>query len=205
MGDNCDVFCREQDSADFCHTHATGARIHVCHDMAFYWSPSCNARTTRSFYLKALSNSRYAKFAAKQAFKGLLYAGRITDGRLLAFRDDAERTLAIPHNNVDVSAIYASMACRVPFYDRWLAAAAANSLAAFLGLASEIHTNRLHIAILGTILGKSVSMFDNSYGKNRAVYEYSMRNAFSNVDFLASEVRLPARQAPRRLRAFRPT
>lgn len=42
--------------------------------------------------------------------------------------------------------------------------------------ASTIITNRLHSAIIGTILGKNVELFRNSYHKNRSVWEYSLQS-----------------------------
>lgn len=42
--------------------------------------------------------------------------------------------------------------------------------------ASRITTNRLHSAIFGTILGKDVELFRNSYHKNRSVWEYSLKD-----------------------------
>lgn len=38
-----------------------------------------------------------------------------------------------------------------------------------------IFTDRLHVAILGSILEKNVFLFPNIYFKNRAVYEYSLK------------------------------
>jgi exopolysaccharide biosynthesis predicted pyruvyltransferase EpsI len=40
--------------------------------------------------------------------------------------------------------------------------------------AEKIFTDRLHVAILGSILGKDVTMFGNMYHKNRGVWEYSL-------------------------------
>jgi hypothetical protein len=45
-----------------------------------------------------------------------------------------------------------------------------------------VRTDRLHVAIAGAMLGKQVWLYPNSYYKNRAVYEFSLR-AFSNVHF----------------------
>lgn len=47
----------------------------------------------------------------------------------------------------------------------------------------EIHTDRLHIAICGALLGKEVKLFPNSYYKNKAVFDYSLKE-FSNVCFV---------------------
>lgn len=40
--------------------------------------------------------------------------------------------------------------------------------------ASKITSNRLHSAIFGTIAGKDVELFSNSFHKNRAVWEFSL-------------------------------
>jgi len=42
--------------------------------------------------------------------------------------------------------------------------------------ASKITTNRCHSAILGVLTGNNVEMFQNSYHKNRSVWEYSLRD-----------------------------
>ncbi len=40
--------------------------------------------------------------------------------------------------------------------------------------AEKIFTDRLHVAILGSILGKDVTLFGNMYHKNKGVWEYSL-------------------------------
>lgn len=42
--------------------------------------------------------------------------------------------------------------------------------------ASKITTNHLHSAILGVLAGKDVKLFQNSYHKNRSVWEYSLKD-----------------------------
>lgn len=37
-----------------------------------------------------------------------------------------------------------------------------------------VYTDRLHVAILGSIFGKEVFLFPNSYYKNKGVFEYSL-------------------------------
>jgi pyruvyl transferase EpsO len=41
----------------------------------------------------------------------------------------------------------------------------------FLSAYSYVYTTRLHVAILSVLLGKKFAFFDNSYGKNRGLYE----------------------------------
>lgn len=40
----------------------------------------------------------------------------------------------------------------------------------FINSYDEIYTTRLHVAIIGVLLNKKVHIFDNSYGKNSALY-----------------------------------
>ena len=51
--------------------------------------------------------------------------------------------------------------------------------------ASEIHTDRLHVAILSAILGKETRLYPNIYYKNKGVYEFSLCT-FPNVKFIDS-------------------
>lgn len=49
-----------------------------------------------------------------------------------------------------------------------------------IAMHKTINTNRLHVAIAASMLGKNVKFYSNSYFKNKFVYEYSLIN-FSNV------------------------
>jgi len=48
--------------------------------------------------------------------------------------------------------------------------------------AETVYTDRLHVAILSSILGKDVTLFDNIYHKNRGVWEYSLRDSVRFVE-----------------------
>jgi exopolysaccharide biosynthesis predicted pyruvyltransferase EpsI len=48
---------------------------------------------------------------------------------------------------------------------------------------AQVNTDRLHIAIAATLLGKRVRLFPNSYYKNKAVFNYSLKR-FSNITFV---------------------
>ena len=54
----------------------------------------------------------------------------------------------------------------------------------FLTRYDEVRTNRLHIAIAGALLGKRVKFYPNSYYKCEAVYRYSMKDRFPNVQWM---------------------
>jgi len=48
--------------------------------------------------------------------------------------------------------------------------------------ANQIYTDRLHMSILGAILGKNVTLYPNRYFKNRAVYRFSLKQ-YGNISF----------------------
>ena len=58
-----------------------------------------------------------------------------------------------------------------------------NILVNFISMFDTIRTNRLHVAIVGSMLDKKVTMFPNSYYKNKSVYDYSMKDNYKNLSF----------------------
>ncbi len=97
------------------------------------------------------------------------------EGVLNAFRRDKESILdSVPNANNDLS--YNGYATKP--LDELI-----NSLKRY----EEINTDRLYIAICASLLGKKVNLFPNSYYKNEAVFDYSMRN-FPNVSFKGLEI-----------------
>lgn len=99
---------------------------------------------------------------------------KIGAGTLNAFRDDCESVFYNkPKNNIDISC---DGWCKKPLGD-------------FLRKITkyeEIRTDRLHVAIAGAILCKKVVLFSNSYYKNLAVYEYSLKK-YPNVVFMYTD------------------
>lgn len=55
-----------------------------------------------------------------------------------------------------------------------------------IGHSTEIHTNRLHVAILGALYGKPVRFYEGAYHKFRGVYEYSLASS-SSVEFVPNQ------------------
>lgn len=47
-----------------------------------------------------------------------------------------------------------------------------------------VTTDRLHVGIACALLGKECDMHDNVYGKNRGIYEYSIKYHFRNINFI---------------------
>lgn len=94
-------------------------------------------------------------------------------GVLNAFRKDKESILdSVPNANNDLS------------YNGY-ATKPLDELIKPLKQYEEINTDRLHIAVCATLLGKKVNLFQNSYYKNEAVFDYSLKN-FPNISFKGS-------------------
>ena len=86
---------------------------------------------------------------------------RATEDMGICFRDDKERAVVPPKGNLGDPV-------------RWL-----KSHGDYLWLAARykhIHTDRLHFAICGLIAGRKVTLYPNSYHKNRAVWDAWLRD-----------------------------
>jgi exopolysaccharide biosynthesis predicted pyruvyltransferase EpsI len=57
-------------------------------------------------------------------------------------------------------------------------------LLSFMRQWDEIKTNRLHLGIAGALLGEKVKFYGNNYYKCKAIYQYSMKNRFPNVQWI---------------------
>jgi len=97
------------------------------------------------------------------------------------FRQDCEKTsINIPNNNIDLSNklnksgntnnINVINSVSLSIFD-------------YLSKFDTINTNRLHMAIAGSLLNKNVNFYSNSYYKNKAVFDYSINNIFKNTIF----------------------
>ena len=180
MGTNCTVFCREQASFEHCLSVGTSARIERGHDMAFFWSAEANAVARRTLPPSVPESYELVRYLLKSRSRHARYGGSVEKGVLNAYRIDDESTeIERPPGNVDLSSLL--LARR---NSKTLAAAVVGSLIRFLEKADTVRTNRLHISILAAFLDLDVRMHDNSYGKNRTIYEHSMAGHFDNVRFV---------------------
>ncbi len=130
----------------------------------------CRERVSEEFLEKRL-NSRKVYLWHDCAFYNIFLRASSGSGILNAFRSDKESILHdVPKPNIDLS-------------HNGYAKKPLNSLMEVLQKYKEIHTDRLHIAIAGALLGKQVRLFPNSYYKNKAVFDYSLKR-FPNVRFV---------------------
>jgi exopolysaccharide biosynthesis predicted pyruvyltransferase EpsI len=99
---------------------------------------------------------------------------------LLALRRDQEAIGRANSQSIDISALaYPAMDSVESIY--------ANTCTFLTVLAgySEIETDRLHVAIGASLLGIPVRLYNNANGKNRAVYETSLKKRFPNLLFVS--------------------
>ena len=176
LGSNVDIVCREQTSHDYVSQFVTGANVHLMDDVALSLDVSSllsPAKISESAWI--IRTLR----ASKRAIRILHHGFKNSSQRktLNAFRGDVEGTgRAVAFANFDVSQMLA--ADSMSALDSTIAA---RSFIGFINKFDIVRTDRLHVCIVSLLLKKEVHFFDNSYGKNRAVYEFSMINRHPNV------------------------
>lgn len=188
------LFCRERVSYDFASKMVTDAKVYLHDDMVLsadvkkMLSPPANksslgsvcSELARRVLLKnedfGISLKHYLSYTIKSFF-GHPYPNKAQDGELNAFRIDVEKTdIPIPHDNVDVSALYELSSCEPK-----LAKLSTFRFLSHINAFETVNTNRLHVAIAAAKLGKNVNLYGNNYFKIRAIYEYSLEGKFPNV------------------------
>ena len=97
-------------------------------------------------------------------------------------RDDVEKTIENkPFNNFDLSNCKSA-----DWSNKKLAYAMSKIFIDTIDKFEIVVTDRLHVAICATKLNKKVFLIDNSYGKNSAVYNYSLKNK-DNIELVKYE------------------
>lgn len=116
------------------------------------------------------------------------YAKIPCNGVLNAYRVDGERTdIIIPKENIDLSdeidigKEYSYQFWELDYWQEFL-----ETFLTYIARYKIINTNRLHVAIAGSLMGRIVNFFPNSYYKNQGVYEFSLIN-FANTVFFFPE------------------
>jgi exopolysaccharide biosynthesis predicted pyruvyltransferase EpsI len=204
LGPEVDLICRE--TVSFSHVNSTvrAAHCHLADDMAF----SLDLHATLSAEPALVSQlSLYARKAGYKLFqpsrlksvpspwkirrnerlmacrRAALSPGGAPAGVLHAFRTDLEKTaVPLPTDNLDLASEF-SHGTKNPH----VCHTGSFRMLRYLDTFEEVHSNRLHVSIGAALLGKRVKFWPNSYFKNRAVYEFSMRDRFSNVEWVEAE------------------
>jgi len=154
LNDNIIIFCRERTSYEYVKNNFKHTKnVKLSKDMAFY--------------IENLDN--YKKI------KG--------HGECNAFRLDCEKTdIKIPKGNIDLSQ---RLNKGYPDNTKNIEIIKDVSLSIFnyLSKFQTINTNRLHIAIAGSLLNKNVNLYRNSYYKNQSIFDFSINNIYKNTIF----------------------
>ncbi len=105
------------------------------------------------------------------------------NGTLNCFRLDAEKTnISIPTDNIDLSADQSILQGYWHMIDPIKVEQIADRLLKRISEYKNVNTNRLHIGLMATLLGKDVRLHPNSYWKNEAIYDYSLKS-YPNITF----------------------
>lgn len=178
LGPNVDLIARDRPSYEHIRTHAPKARHHLMHDIAI--GTDLDDLRRGGLRLAGLPPSLRATARLMVRVAQRLRKPRPPAGRVLnAFRTDREAAGPdLPPDNYDLSAIYVGWTSPESF-----ARIAARDFLSVIDHYDGVRTNRLHVAIGGAILGKKVYLYDNNYGKNKAIWEHSLKGRFQNVEW----------------------
>lgn len=178
MAGNVDVFCRDLPSYEFMSGVQTQANVYLSHDVALHTSVGSTlqyrATHTQEYQEKVLLSRR-----AKRQLRKVFHSVRnVRHPRVLnVFREDVERTsVAIPFSNVDLSQTLCGLDMS-PFH----AQETASAFFSFIHRHDVVRTNRLHVCIASLLLDKEVHFYDNSYGKNMSIYNFSLKDRFPKL------------------------
>lgn len=173
LGSNADIFCRDVISYQHVLECRSAARAFLGHDMAF------GLDVQRFLQDEDLCRMAKALIDRKIPKKRPLVQMFSTAPVRFFFRNDKEKTSRIvPKSSLDLSSLFKS--------DVQPGSAQVSAAALFLYLSDplEVHTDRLHIGIAASLLGKRVYLYDNSYGKNAGVYRHSIHSNFPDVQLI---------------------
>ncbi len=152
------------------HTIYGEKQVEVLNNISGKLTVFCREKISASFLKNRLINGEiylwhdcafYNKFSPTPMGRGILNV----------FRQDRESILSkLPESNIDLA------------YNGY-ATKPLNELIDMLKKYEQINTDRLHIAIGAALLQRYVRLFPNSYYKNKAVFDYSLKR-FPNVSFV---------------------
>jgi exopolysaccharide biosynthesis predicted pyruvyltransferase EpsI len=200
LGPDVDLVCRERVSYRNVSGAVRSAGCHLADDMALFLDLDATLSREPAIPSRLLLNARRLAYrlVAPSRLKTVPSPGKLARGRRLmasrrarmedeepagtlhAFRTDLESTgIPLPDDNLDVARVF-SHGTRNP----WVSHTATYQLLCYIDTFRTVHTNRLHTAVGAALLRKQVKFYPNSYFKNRAVYEFSLRGRFPGVEWV---------------------
>lgn len=170
------IFCRDERSYNYVQSFKTKAKIYLAHDMAFSWQERnlkllkkepedaipLGKRYTLWNYIYPLCKNIQNIKVGKQTYK-VSYL----------LREDKEQVNGQknPGCSFDLSGAYLGNFMHKPT-TYWLL----RLFRSTIQCSDIIVTNRLHISIMASKLGKEVILLDNSYGKVLSIWQMSMQD-----------------------------
>ena len=171
LGANVTIFCREEVSYENLLNTEHKYNLFLDHDLAFYID--INDYGSRDLFGKVNA------LQVLQMVKNLSTGQR--GDTLNAFRVDVEKTaIELPKNNIDVST---KINYNSKMFPKAIVEKTTGDIFHFLSRYKVVNTNRLHIAIACALLDVKVNMYGNSYYKNEAIFNYSLKDKYPSVKF----------------------
>ncbi len=185
------VFAREMHTLSYLHRIKDLRFVGIDHDLALNLTNGDLIDAQKGFLAKFIlglltgdlySRARIVK-RSKTAIPSKLRVSRYlksSNGVLNCFRRDAEGTSAGRNvvDNFDLSYLF-----MVGTESQAAIELSANLLLKTIDASRGIDTNRLHCCIAAALLGRSVNFYANSYYKNRAIFEYSLQQRFTGINW----------------------
>jgi exopolysaccharide biosynthesis predicted pyruvyltransferase EpsI len=170
------IFCRDPPSYQHVRSLATKAEVRLAHDMAFHLDANDLMQD------RALAERAEPVFRARLA-KSQIAPDSITRLETVDYRRlDMESPRSAPTSFLDISDIFqVGVTLEAAPVGAWCMLKA-------IGLAKSVVSDRLHVGIGCALLNKPCLLQDNSYGKNSAVYNYSLRGRFPTITFDESSI-----------------
>jgi len=133
-----------------------------------------------------LTDDRLHQFLLFDKLAGLAGVGT---GELVAFRGDCEAKIGRvfdANSNIDISNNFGhnskdTLGFGTSYLDITSLFNTVSWFLSYIKLSGTVRTDRLHVAIGALLLRKKVFLSDNSYGKNKAIYDHSLRERFGDL------------------------
>lgn len=176
FGANVTLICREAASYAHCRRAAGRAAVYAADDLAFTLKAEQFLDQPRGA-LKLRNN----EVAAKMLSRYRDFLGRVgAEKALVVWREDIEgndrRSVAASNDIANIFGIEST-------YGMPAMLTSAEYFLKTVDHFETIRTDRLHVAGAGALLGKNVELYPNSYYKNRAMYDFTLRD-YPNVRFV---------------------
>jgi exopolysaccharide biosynthesis predicted pyruvyltransferase EpsI len=174
LNERCVVFCRDAPSYQHALDHTRKATVLIAHDMAFHLDVG-------SFLSENYTDETQRFFLERLEMNAIDWATTPIRRGARFFRRDHEASGRHPHTDADISAIFE--------FGVWpdKARLATWAFLECIRTTESIETDRLHVAIGCALVGTPCALYDNSYGKNRAMYQHSLRSHFPWITFVERE------------------